>query len=644
MEIRIMLLRMLLLILLCDLTKGAAEWKMMLDGFFGHVKLIRLNPDQALLVGIVLNGENWRTEEKLHACVIDSESWTEMDAEADIEGIQSVMDAVLTEFGELAVLGMRHASARDRRLVPFVAKFNSYNLQGQAEWIRSYEGIGNSFKSRLVKSVKRDGTMTFVFVASDQMRLAIVEVDSQTGDRVCCNGVPYEWANTMYYDNYIVGDTTREDVLVAFSSRISGNYVYLLGQNRSVKSNITLGLAMIECVLETNGGIIVVTKPLMDYYNTQVFMLDRNLRLLWKQNITTMGVSDMILNFAKIIETAEGNYVLVGSATKRTNLLIGVLVGLHQNGTVWWTKTRSEFSQRIIDVIELKPREYVFTWDSSELYYASKYTLPEHIDTFPYLDLDSYKICAMGFYWNLANCLACPPVCASCISASLCTRCARGYSPRNNDTEHICIPIRRANLTVQVCNCSVASGDLSPVCRTNCSLRHREEHCRFESNSTVCSARGCVCPDQSVNNGTHCILTTTYACPPLCAICTEQSSGGESYFCIECEKRLRVVTHQTGKLFVDCRCEFGYTYNGSACESLAEQARKRREHPGTSSTSAFVLAGGILGATAIALGIVWVLCWRRGRPSRARVPSVDLSRSPANTTKTGTEMTEIKAK
>lgn len=623
------------LVLIFGRANAVAEWSNYID--LHSVRLHRLSKTEILVVG------NSARSNEICSNVYNTDGVVVNSSCALIEPNARLIASFLTEDGGLLVFGRY----KQRNLL-FAAHFASPLRLDRQDWLTSYEGLrGYMFFSntlfqrrRSIDAKATNASSTYLLIGMKHARnITLTEIETGKGE-VGWNGEFYLlWRDG---DTILLEKTKEEEIVMAVTSYF-GSTLLFITPNRSVELELNFDAMEITCMREMKDGLVVGGGVHMDgIVIMRVFKFGKDKSILWTLDVPVSGPNALIMP-EKILKTTDGDYVLAGELRYHANGCVH-LIGVTRNGTIAWRKMLNG-SGKIIGIVELHPREYVVL-----VYYGAfkliKYTLPEHVELLHVHNhsLDEYRGCPMGHYWNYTECIHCPAQCSSCLTELFCTSCARGYVLiRDHNT---CVMSRRPHKndsSVPPCNCSAECSS------RNCSSAREPpvRYCQFEDDSTVTPAIGCKCPPESLATETRCVKLTAKLCPPLCQTCTAASSRSNpppEIYCVECAKLPRTMTHRTGKLFVDCRCEFGYAYNGSTCEREANDTHVSSGSKKGGAISVVLLLFLGIAIAGAAGGVAWILGRRRRKRARAQVPGEDASvgvvRLPGAATASATELTE----
>ncbi len=608
---RISALFALVLLLPALQTHGLTEWSV-----YSEVpKLVgihRLNPTQFVAVG-------YSNPSNLSASILSTDGEVLAHTEFNIPKLEIIRASHMTADGQLVVVGELHVSSVGEH-VPFAAKFGlpGFSLIWRKEYPKEMKGCLPLGGSLVIMSTRG----TYIFSGGQRLVFRLLEISGENGEAI--------WEKTFEHstdEKYGLGKTAGDDIMVfesdyrkASRDEYASN-ITCLGPNGTVRAQTKLENTTLVQVLETNGGFVAIgtLKYKHDIYVNSTacaYMMNTDLTLRWTLLIPRIYID----HNSKITETSDGDFVLL--TTKRDDndsIMAGaILVELHRNGTVGWRRSVKMFESSQRDIIELSPREYIMLgiiFGSNCNANLGKYTVPEHPERFSHEDISEIKVCPLGYYWNEKMCVACAPYCDRCVSLTACVECARGYS-RSNDSAG-CV---RAASSHQV-RCDCAAGEVSAECRVKCRL---PTYCLTPEDIYLPvspkNGRTCLCPPQTLDNGTHCIHTISYPCPTLCAKCTAEAANSSS--CIECMLSPTVIAYKSGRFSVDCRCRPGYVLNSSACAPPAQKPSPGR----VEQKSSVLLLVWILVAviSAILGGLLWVAVrTRRERLGMTRVASED---------------------
>ncbi len=579
-----------------------AEW--MSD--FACVKgcnVVRLNSTDLLAYNIV-------NPESLVLEGIDEVGTGTLRATVRVKDALAVHSAVCLGGERMLFLASKGYTNEESVLATFVLRLDSLNVT----WKNSYPIKADPQCSLISPSLLRTGADRFVFAVGCREYAKITEIGPE-------GEVRWNWtldANILDSNYMLARSSSKPSGDIVFAGNIKMiSTIITFGPNRTVVSTLIIDkryqiVSLTEC---GNGELLVVTKEGNLYNGPRWIMkFDRTRKFLWVQSAQQ---GKMTVN-AVIVSELSGEYVAIGN---RGNDFIAspnniMFVGLSQtNGTTRWRKTMRG-SGLIVSMIEMGRREYVFALVGSPGM-ITKFSVPEHVEELRCADLANCRGCSMGHFWNYTACAPCPRGCASCLNERFCTGCISGF--RKVHESRSCIPAERNHVGSIVCNCSAPEG---PDCRLNCTSVAR---CDLNSTDIVSYShsgrrRRCICPQESLDNGTHCIrIHIGTACSGLCERCVlEPDQGGKEFeFCLTCKSLPRVMLHQTGRLFVDCRCAFGYDFNGSACSretsSSIHDPDPGSDTPAASDGFALLIIGGTV---VLVMATVAGLVWRSARGSR----------------------------
>ncbi len=599
-------------------VRGFLDWEK-LSQIFYPMRLHKLNATYFVVVG--------RNSNSISTSLINTKGEVGNLHAFQIDKLSRVCDSVLGENGELVVIGQRRAL---EDIVIFVAKFDSYRLK--LVWMQSYARnysstyLGISLRVSRWKEPKR---YVFSEERPNSHGYNLIEIDGDGGQIV--------WENEFTHYGYgsVLGETKRgEDIVYSVfyinkTSDIYSSQIFRLDSGRNTTSITQLECIMIHNIAETDNGFVAVgaegysIRSVAQNFHSIVLKLNNDMSLRWK-----VRISNMTENFySTIFESLNGNYVLaISPGYCRSDRVI--VAEVLNKGTIGWRMTLPEAVTSGISMIELKFRKYILlflNFDHNERD-IMKLTVPEDAELLPYDDLSDYKPCPLGYYWNITKCVACLPFCEYCHQSSVCFRCAHGYiqtSPRNSSC------VRNHTATVPPvtkpapCNCDLPPTQIPAECRSRCAPPVCE---LCESTISTAKAGSCVCPDVSVDNGTHCVRTTNHSCPDLCETCTMGAPNSwYEIYCVKCAQIPNVITYRTSRHVVDCQCRVGYTFNGSACHV------PRRDNSTLDATvvsgperlDAALMWGGVLTLLCVCGIVAAVLIRRRQKRTRERSLSED---------------------
>ncbi len=473
-----------------------------------------------------------------------------------------VCGSVLAEDGTLAVLG--HAA---RQFSMYIAKFRSYKLD--LLWTRTY-GYASDDDYSAMRVRTGSGRMKYVLLVwgENENTATLSEINGDSGEIL--------WEKKMFtmLNMCTLGETKGDGIVYSLYEHINSATGYAstivrLGPDKNVKTEARFMGVHVRQILETADGVVVVgstnSNTTIDEDNCygEVMFLENDMSLRWKLPIP--GI--LINSNARIIESVTGDYILLATTGLGLDLKV-IVVEVLRNGTVGWTRSCKQYAKGWA-IIELRPREYVALMSDSQssgTYYVSKFTVPSDAELLPFGDLINYKNCPLGLYWNGTRCIPCFLNCLRCRMYSPCLECASGYTwtEPTRTCVRTSVPAPRKPT---VCDCSLPAESLSPECRTSCTPAGPIYCALRESSISTFKVPDCVCPSESVDNGTHCVRTMTQSCPALCAVCTMGAPNSwYEIYCVQCAALPNVITYRTARHVVDCQCRVGYILNGSICE------------------------------------------------------------------------------
>ncbi len=554
----------------------------------------------------------------------------------NVNGLSKELDSIMTEEGELMVMGVRQSGKVGVKVL-FVAKFGSCELN--LVWIKSYEGMPGYLPfTNAFRVSRRANPRRYVFYTESPGVYCrkLVEIDGNGGEIVwekefclgksICTYESHTILGTMKGDGILFLLACCNGTIVGYSFRT--HCICHFDSDRNMTSYVIPEDYHVYKLLETEDEGFVAHMVDEDHlklgnnpYHSLVLKLNKDMFLRWKCLIPDLGTS----MGSDMIETSNSNYV-VGSNTRYNQL---TLVEVLKNGTLGWRNSiYNEYVNGELALIELIPRRYIVATRVREHsnFGIIRFTVPDDIDFLPSLDISNYKRCPLGFHFDGTTCAACLTYCDLCHISTVCLRCAHGYvSPTaRNDS---CVRNRTsARKPVTVCNCGVPPEEMLAECRRSCPAPIPRYCYLFEGSiATLKSGGDCLCPPESVDNGTHCVRTTNTLCPALCETCTigAPNSWYEIY-CVKCADLPNVFTYRTGSLrwnsgrhIVDCQCRVGYVFNGSDCNSPPRRNQTAVETGGKRQGAVIVLAA--VGAAVLVCVFVIVIRRRKRRAGPAPV-------------------------
>ncbi len=406
---------------------------------------------------------------------------------------------------------------------------------------------------------------------------------------------------------FVLGRTHGNELLVTAYWPLEMQLIAISAETHEVVSRNSYAIIDADCALETADGGVAILGHIHSRQIISLIKLDKHRNMTWEKDI----ISPRFGWSAQVIETSDGGFVIFGMRADTPTTVVhgGLMVGIDANGTQRWFKTFTSAMEGIItQLVEMAPRVYIGITDAS-MFSVFKYTLPTLEERQQCGEnLDTCKACASGFFFNRTVCLSCPRNCRECTAIHRCSSCITGYVLHHNRS---CVP--SAGRRPLPCNCS--SPRLSPECKSKCVLPfcvlgNSTSLPHTDSNGTA----RCVCPaDTSLRNATHCLalMKGPEHCPALCGSCTIS----DVVYCRTCVGLPRVMTHRTGKDFVDCQCEYGYLFNGTQCVYTLGKAQQldrsgseigKEDRPGKrgkkegGATTWAIIAGVLIAAAAIA--------------------------------------------
>ncbi len=403
---------------------------------------------------------------------------------------------------------------------------------------------------------------------------------------------PLEIASRVFVDTA----TVREDSLLYVKSMkniVELHEVTLAHGDKLLfalpETNIVVSTALEVTRNRTSPGIVLTGSCLQDNeYDATVCAIevDRTsgkLRWIWKYR-------NRYYSPLKIMtEGSQGDSVVYINGVSGEWLL----VALSSAGVVRW---RRRLISSVDSLIQLGEGEYVYTMgDGSSM---EKFTVPPYADRLKCDYLNDCRGCPMGSYWNRTGCVSCGEGCASCVIEGVCDSCLDSYWKSAIDSARC---VRRAVGHNRSRSVSPPKNDPS------------RNECYFTGGATSVSNKGCICDSkESLDNGTHCLQLQRRGCDELCSVCIGAADGG---YCVDCVRLPRVMTHRTARLYVDCRCEYGYNWSHPVSENESGCVRNTTASPHLvtkrTHTSTFLLWVVVAGTAILAGTVVCVILRRR---------------------------------
>lgn len=451
--------------------------------------------------------------------------------------------------------------------------------------------------------------------------IVLLEFESGSG-KVVCNVTYKRTHDELYQIEYVIAGTSQ-GVIYTYSEANRLMVISKLGNALEVEVSRELpvlnGVILREKVGSHPEIVLVGQKGYDLTTETGTPTILMTISLVDLTTISTRELQkDFIISGVVDFDSQTNVDILTGSWKKHVGST-ATLYGIDQfTGKRRWSASFPNYST-ILQIISLRPGEYVFVTAGDTRHIMFKYTVHEFVEQFYCHDrrLELCKGCPMGLYWNYTVCSACPRGCRTCVNPEVCTACLNGFRWEQNETR--CVKIPKVKSQMEVCDCRSER----PECRQNCSL----PLCVVDRGSDVTivqqrdqdGKQTCKCPDTvATNNGSHCFLTTSSNCPPLCSACVRDFNFS---YCTECVGGPKVVTHRTSKAFVDCRCEYPYQFNGSECAYVPRTLEKAGAETAPASTTEIVL--GIALICAVAVCVVWAMyTFRRRRSGLQHIHSV----------------------
>ncbi len=310
----------------------------------------------------------------------------------------------------------------------------------------------------------------------------------------------------------------------------------------------------------------------------------------------------------RVFENFQGDYIVYNSGPPYS-----LVTALSSSGAAKWRwRIKKQGLHPIRGMIELGKQEYVYV--NGNWFALEKTTLSARPELLRCEYLEECRTCPMGSYWNYTGCISCPAGCGICVAENLCEVCLSAYAAGPDGR---CVPSpKKANRTSHArgpaCNCTgrgcCVEGNLCGFAKGATSVPHHTK-CRCD-------------PATSTDNGTHCILlrrqylvqenSTAQAavCSELCSACLPAEEGG---YCVECANLPHSMVHRTGKFYVDCRCQFGWTTVNRSAGCVPVNIAADTSSPQKPRSGGFGLVFCAAAAAAVVLGIaaVWTACRRR---------------------------------
>ncbi len=456
--------------------------------------------------------------------------------------------------------------------------------------------------------------------------LTIIDIDHMTGEIVRNTSVKFNIFQESPLPSFVGGRANGPHCLYGFCQQNSTHVFSIACKGAVINGTIVqpeelISVPMrVQTIAELAGGIIMLLgqreadTPFV-YSNCIGRLKDGGRTLDWIRTLSTPSASPIsFLSISRSL-SPQAYYLLTAVAVRGPDL---IMFGIREDGSKAWMRSDLAVDNRKTSLVEVSPGVYIYV--TSNAGGVRKYTLPLHAARLRCTDLKDFRTCPLGSFWNYTQCLMCPVGCTICTSDEFCLNCSRHFalSPSTNRCTPSTSPSHRGNTSAlcgdscprnisRGCNCDVS--EFSPACAAKCAARP----CIMGANSTsVMSAfpgttrKACTCPqDATVENGTHCLRAYNVGCSDLCSVCTRAPTE----LCVKCRELPNVMLYQTGKVFVDCRCRFGYWFNGTGCEHIAAEKSRERRH-NTDSALAWTVIG-VVAAAAVSVLVACKLCRRK---------------------------------